>query len=201
MPSELQQTRYDRLIRRVGGIIGPGSKVAEALAELFPVIDVENVPAELLALAGTSMAFGGSTLTAAAAQFSIIQVFNPVDSGKIVTVTAAIFYSTVTQFYTYDITDVARPVIINNQRFVDSRLGVTSRPTSIILHESAAAASVATGRMRSAGSTPVFLTNANALAVLAPGTGFEVSANTANSLLECTFYWRERPAEASELNF
>ncbi len=48
MGQELQQNRYDQLIRRVGGIIGPGSKVVEALGELFPVIDVENVPGELL---------------------------------------------------------------------------------------------------------------------------------------------------------
>jgi len=56
--TELQQNRYDQLLRRVGDLKGPGSKVNDVLQELFPTIDVENVPGELLFLMGTHIGLG-----------------------------------------------------------------------------------------------------------------------------------------------
>jgi len=85
--NEIQQTRYDRLIRRVAGIIGPGSKVSEVLTELFPVLDVESVPSELLILAGTNTCFGGGQFQAMAGQSPKMGLFNPADSNTILVLT------------------------------------------------------------------------------------------------------------------
>ena len=38
--SQLQQSRYDQLLRRVGDLKGPGSKVNDVLHELFPMFDL-----------------------------------------------------------------------------------------------------------------------------------------------------------------
>ena len=59
---EVQQNRWDQLIRRVSGSIGPGSRVSETLSELLPVMDVERVPGELLRLMGTDVAMASETM-------------------------------------------------------------------------------------------------------------------------------------------
>jgi len=99
MTFEVQQTRWDRIIRRVSGSIGPGSRVSETLSELFPVLDVERVPGELLLLGGTAICVGANDNSGAAGQVARHQIFNPVGSGVIATVSKLIVASTVTQHF------------------------------------------------------------------------------------------------------
>jgi len=95
--NEIQQNRYDQTLRRVTGIIGPGSKVAEVLTELFPVIDVERVPGELLILGGTDLAAGGASLDGGPGNSSEINLHNPPGSGKIITCTQILITSAVVE--------------------------------------------------------------------------------------------------------
>jgi len=201
MSSDLQQTRYDKLIRRVGGIIGPGSKVAEALPELFPVIDVERVPGELLLLSGTEICFGGGTILAIALEFPTAQLFNPDGSGKLVTLTSLVASSSSgTNTVRFGLTATVRGAAIGTETLRDTRQLPPARPVAQVRQESDAAAANATGQSRILNNTPFYLTDDNGIAVLAPGTGFEIGLDSAASQIHYTFYWRERVALESELN-
>jgi len=199
MTAELQQTRYDQLVRRVGGIIGPGSKVSEALSELFPVIDVEQVPGELLALGGTHICLGSATITADVGETGRIQLFNPVASGKLISVSSVIVAGGASQQIRYATSIVALTDGLGTEVFRDRRLSAASRPSGQIRSDSTVALTDANGQFRIIANTPFLLHDKNSLAVLPPGTGFEFGTVTTAQTHSATFNWRERVALESEL--
>jgi len=198
--NEIQQTRYDRMVRRVAGIIGPGSKVAEVITELFPMINLEEPPSELLLLGGTVLGMGASDLTGAAAQFPKIQLFNPVDSGQIVTVTE--IYHTATASVVFRVSRDTAPLAsgIATQVARDTRQIASSLPTAAMFQESSVGLINANMLFFSALNLQQRLRSRNDVMVLAPGTGITISNSTAASRMIVTFLWRERPAEPSELS-
>ncbi len=199
MTSDLQQTRYDQLVRRVGGIIGPGSKVAEALSELFPVIDVERVPGELLALGQTQICLGSATVTGAGGEVARIQVFNPVASGKLLAVSSVLCSATATMTFRYATSTIALTSGVGTEVFRDRRLAATSRPSGQIRTDSTVALPDAHGQFRLAGNGIQTLDDENTVAVLPPGSGLEVGTTAAATTIFVTFNWRERVALESEL--
>jgi len=198
--SELQQNRYDQTLRRVGAMIGGGSKVSEVLAELFPTIDVERVPGELLILGGTRLCIAAAIVTGAAGERARIQVFNPVDSGTLVTISSVVISTLTIQNIRWATTETALTTGLGTEAFRDRRLPDGGRPVGAIRTDSTVAATDVHGLARLLASTPYFLTDRNSVAVLPPGSGFEVGADTVATAVVATFYWRERVAEASELN-
>ena len=200
MGTEIQQNRYDQLLRRAGGLIGPGAKVAEVLAELFPVFDVENMPGELLILGGTRVAFGGASLQGAAAEGARIGLRNPLDSGNLVTISSVVISTTTTQTIRFGVNNTVLTTGVGTETFRDLRLAVTQRPIAEVRTQSSVALSPATGQLRLTAHTPVTLEDANGVAVLPPGFGFEVGTGTDATLIFVTYFWRERVAEISELN-
>ncbi len=201
MPNELQQTRYDQLVRRVGGIIGPGSKVAEALPELFPMVDVERVPGELLVLGGTRIAMGSIEVSAGPAVAATIQLFNPVDSGFLVTISSAIISSGSGTQVRWNIETTPLTTLSTNRAFRDGRLSGVPRPVAQIRSVETAAATTRSGQMRMLANTPYRLEDPNGVAVLAPGTGLTIQDISLHQLLAVTLFWRERVALQSELSF
>ncbi len=198
--TELQQGRYDRLLRRVGDLKGPGSKVNDVLEELFPVIDVENVPGELLRLMGTRLAMGSANLPAVAAQFSKIQIFNPADSGYLTTVTTIVSASSISSDITeYFLTTVPLTLLVATNPIRDTREGIGTAATTQIRTEQDVSGIPAQFQFRAIASTPTTITDPNGVVILAPGTGLTVAPNTVNRAFTCAFFWRERVAEASEL--
>jgi len=199
--SELQQNRYDQLLRRVGDLKGPGSKVNDVLHELFPVIDVERVPGELLLLGGTQLCVGATIVGALAANSSRCQVFNPVGSGKLATVTQVIFGTrTSTSLFRLSPVTIALTTGIGVESFLDVRLGRTARPACQIRTLQSVALTDATIQINSLNNTMYTLENENSVCVLPPGTGFECGNASNNRELIVTFFWRERVAQPSELN-
>jgi len=199
--AELQTNRYDRLIRRVGGIIGVGSMVSDALSELFPMIDVERVPSELLALQGTHVAGCSVESGGTAGLNNQHQVFNPVGSGHILTVTHALVSSSTTQVLFFGLASATLATNIPNPRFRDGRVRDIT-PVGQNNVDTLLAATPNTYRVQingGAGISAFLLEDPNDLAVLPPGFGFQVSTTTLNSGLVTAFFWRERPAEPSEL--
>lgn len=197
--SAIQQNRWDQLLRRAADLKGPGSKVNDALTELFPTFDVEKVPAELYKLGGIDICFGGSTVTGAAGQNGRLQLFNPAGSGKLVTCTSftvslsgtgIIRYGTVTGPFTSAAT----------QLFRDTRGPFAELPTAFIGTRSEVGFGPANGQFRLLANTPYTMDSRNSMAVLAPGTGIEVGPNILAAAMNVTFFWRERVAEPSELN-
>jgi len=202
MTRDLQQNRYDQLIRRVGGIVGPGSKVAEALSELFPVIDVERVPGELLILGGTQICFGSARVDAAVAERPTVQIFNPAGSGKIVTLSTAIVSASLNgNIVAWQPTETELADLQSTARFRDTRLGFDNVPSAQIRSDSIAGAVGRIGQYSGLANTPYMIQDDNSVAVLAPGTGLEFQANSTDTILTVAFYWRERVAEQSELLF
>ena len=203
--SELQQNRYDRLIRRVGGIVGTGSQVSEVIHELFPMIDVEDVPAELLVLMGTRIALGQTDNAAVAANQQRSQLFNPAGSNAILTCTQISIRSSVAQAIRFGIVDVALTNLTNTRAFRDGRLpfgpAIISTVGEMRDDASAAAALVQAYLVFVPANESVVIKDDNSVAVLSPGTGLQVTTTTLNTSLTVGYLWRERPAEQSELNF
>ncbi len=198
--NELQQNRYDQLMRRVGGLIGPGAKVAEVLSELFPTLDVERVPGELLALQGTRIGLDSASVIGSAGEFATIQLFNPLDSGNLVTVSQVGISSSANQTVVYGL--VSTPIAIkpNTGRPRDSRFTILSPLVAELRNESLGVVAPAVGRMQLPVDDEKYFTDTNALAVLTPGFGFQFAAGTVATRIRVTFFWRERPAQKSELN-
>ncbi len=199
--NSLQTARYDNLLRRSGGLLGPGAKVTETLSELFPTFDTENLPAELLFLGGWITGMGTAVQAQTVGQTSRVQVFNPLGSGKIAVLANVHFEGG----------DTAAFRIfwqINATPFVALFTGIT-RDT----HAGFAVGTALTTGVLATGNTPragSFVVPAletfdfhvdNAIAVLAPGTGVEFGTELDNITLNATFFWRERVALDSELNF
>jgi len=200
MTSDLQQTRYDKLVRRVGGIIGPGSKVAEALPELFPVVDVESQLAELLLLGGTRTGFGGGTQAPVVGQAGRAQLFNPVDSNVLVTVTRVFAASGSINVIRWGLRSTAIATAIDTQLLRDTREILPAAPTAVVRSDTSATLANATGQQPVIANAPFYLTDPNGVAVLAPGQGFEIGNGNSNTSFFFTFYWREREAIQSELS-
>lgn len=203
MPFEIQQSRWDKLLRRVSGSIGPGSRVGTSISDLFPVLDVESVPGELLLLAGTRICHGAVAILGAAGEVPNAILANPVDSGLLLTVTQ-ISVSTPgpsAQVMRSAIEGAITGTNRNRQRFRDSRLlSLVSFPTGQIRSVSNASLPAEDVEWLQLADTPIFFSDPNGLAVLAPGTQYLVASLTQTAEIRVTFWWRERAAELSELN-
>lgn len=199
--TELQQSRYDALLRRVGDLKGAGSKVNDVLEELFPTLDVETNKAELQSLTRTALGFGSVNLAGTVTLAPKAQIFNPAGSGKILVVTQAIISADADQIMRWGMNNSALSGGSGAEVFRDTRLGLTSRPTGQVRFEQSAALAQGTGSMLVLASSPLKLSDENGIAVCSPGFGFEVGNTNLNTRINVTFYWRERVAEPSELNF
>jgi len=197
--TELQQGRYDQLLRRVGDLKGPGSKVNDVLQELFPTMDVENVPGELLFLMGTRIGWASGSKSPTAGKRAGIQLFNPAGSGQLVTVSTVILNSGAASAITYGIVSAALATNTGTPRHRDGRVGVG--PSGVAeLRTSPDAVALLSGQIRLASSVSFTLRDGNSVCVLSPGTGVSFIGST-DVATTVNFFYRERIAEPSELNF
>lgn len=200
MTNEIQQTRYDRIIRRVAGIIGPGSKVAEVITELFPMIDVERVPGELLILGGYDICFGAASLAGGVGNQAKILVLNPIDSGKLLTVSGILISSDTTQIIRVSRSFGVTGNRTNTELFRDLRRGAANRPVGQLRSSVNPVPTAAEMQFRLLANQTFTLENDNSVAVLPPDARLVVGTDTADTLLNVTFFWRERQVEQSELS-
>jgi len=198
--TELQQNRYDQLLRRVGDLKGPGSKVNDVLQELFPTLDVENVPGELLFLMGTRIGWAATSVAPGAANRAGIQLFNPVDSGHLVTVSRVLVSGSVTTGFTWGLTVSAFGTNTGIPRLRDGRVGVGPAGVSE-LRTTVAGVALSSGLNRVLSNTTFEITDENSVCVLSPGIGMSVVADTDDRQINVSFFYRERIAEPSELTF
>jgi len=199
--SEIQQGRWDQILRRLGDLKGAGSKANDLLSEVFPVIEVEQVAPEARALGGTVLGHAGTTLVAGAGFNAKMQIFNPLGSGKIATVTSALVSSNVVGTIQWGIEELARSIATGLGRVRDARFGPATSTTLVLRTEANADPGPLGGVILPAANTSFILSDVDGLAVLRPGSGLTITSVTAASTLRVTFFWRERVAEPSELNF
>lgn len=196
----IQQDRWDQLLRRVADLKGPGSKVNDALTELFPVFDVENMPMELLRLGRVRTCMGGGAFSAVVAESPTAQLFNPVDSGILITVSSVWISFQIAVVIRWGVTNAEIGTPISTELFRDTRDLVPTRPGAAVNTRSAVATASGTMQTLKSAQDDFILQDPNGVAVLAPGTGFEIGAAQTNVAGNFGFYWRERVAEPSELN-
>ena len=197
---KILQGRYDRLLRRTTAQVGFGSKVGEALEDLFPTLDVEQAPMELLRAAGWKFGMGSRAATSAAGTFGSHQLFNRVGSGHLIVLTGLY------------ITNAGADIMLFGPSFTqlvdsqgggaerDTRAGVLSPTVGVTQEEDDGAPSLF-GAVRVESNVTFKMEDPNGLAVLAPGTGFRLSGSALAQTLRTSWFWRERVAEPEELNF
>lgn len=198
----IQQSRWDKLLRRVSGSIGPGSRVGTSISDLFPVLDVESVPSELLALSGTRLGWGRIIPPAVPGENARGQLFNPEDSGKLITVTTVWIGGTGSgEVFELGLLGVALANESAVPAYRDGRFGTALRGVAELRQDSNVGATPTAFRMRVPlqSSFPIF--DPNDICVLPPGIGLTISATSSNLSYTASFMWRERTAELSELNF
>ena len=203
MTYEVQQTRWDRIIRRVSGSVGPGSRVSETLSELFPVLDVERVPGELLLLGGTRLGMAAFPVDATVTEFAGAQIQNPPGSNALITVTRVIFSSSVDDTLLWGTLHGTLPSSLPTaSRLRDTREVFPVQPVGVLRINTALAAPIdSIGQVAVLARSPLTLEDVNGVAILAPGTRFTVGTSVADALMNACFFWRERAAEPSELQF
>jgi len=197
---DINQGRYDRLLRRTAAQVGPGSKVSNALEDLFPVIEVEDAPMELLRASGWIFGMGQIQRTAAAATENAQQLFNPPGSGRLMVLTSLQMMCTVLTTLTYGPTFVALADASVAGAERDTRAGRIEATVGLMQREDDGTASLF-GVSRKLANTPFEMSDQNGIAVLAPGSGFVVHAATAALTVFTSWQWRERVAEPEELDF
>jgi len=175
--------------------------VTETLSELFPVIETENLPAELLFLGGWLTGMGTAIQTETVGQTSRVQVFNPAGSGKIAVLTDVHILSVEAAAIRIDwqVNSTPFPAIFTGT-VRDAHAGVP-QGTALATGTLATGNTVAAGTFTIADSTTFHFHVDNGIAVLAPGSGVEFGTNLDNRELHATFFWRERVALPSELSF
>jgi len=196
--TELQQNRYDQLLRRVGDLKGPGSKVNDVLQELFPTLDVENVPGELLLLMGTRIGWGGTSKMPTAGKKAGIQLFNPAESGMLITVSTVIVSSATTNSVSWGLVSTALSTNTGIPRLRDARSGTNTQGVTQ-LRTSPDQVALSEGLVRISSTTPLHLNDGNAVCVLSPDSGLTIVGGV-DQIINVTFFYRERVAEPSELN-
>lgn len=196
--TEIQQNRWDRLVRRVAGIVGGGSQVNDTLNELFPTIDVENVPGELLALANMRLGWVSGSLAALAANRNHHQIFNPAGSGTLVVITQVVMFSGAVTAFRFSNFIGALATLAGNERPRDTRRGVLAEMTGQHRTDQSTVSGGLDFQVVALGNTSRFLKDDNAISILFPGTGLTVTNQTLNLDSTVSFMWRERAFEPSE---
>lgn len=197
--SEIQQNRYDQLLRRVADLKGPGSKVNDALGELFPTIDVENVPLELQLLSGARICMGIKNLSAGGAgTFNDCLLMNPVDSGVIARVIDTQVASTsvnVNLGLTQNVT-----AFNGVEAYMDGRVFGEGTVCKLGASNNKIVSGPAFYLLAINSDFLAFWDPPLGMAVLTPGSAFIWSNSSANNFLTVSVQWLERQAEPSELN-
>ena len=201
MSNDLQTAAYDQLVRRVGGLLGGGSKVTETLSEVFPVLELENTPIELKFLRGWRLGMGSVNAQGVAANFLLQQIFNPVDSGQIIVPTLVHIQSDTTQTIRYAATDVILATQSASPEQRDTRIGVSEATVGQVRSTAQVGAVTPAGQFTVQATETFEFSNQDGLFVLAPGTGVTFATSQLNTSLLTSYLWRERQALDSELNF
>lgn len=173
--------------------------VADALGELFPTIEVENVPIELLALMSTHVGWCSSALGPVVGEHNHHQLFNQPGSNTLLVVTQVGLRSDVGQFMRFSLAIGELPTLAGNERRRDTRAGVNA----ILVGQNRTDNSIVSGgldfRVRMQGNVQQFITDPNGIAVVFPGTGLTISTADNNNTSMVDFMWRERAFQESEL--
>jgi len=198
--TEIQQNRWDQLVRRVSNVVGGGSQVNDTLNELFPTLDVERVPLELLYLSGWRIGFGAANQPAVAAMFSNCQIFNPQGSSLLLVPTQIFIMCSAASLIRYNIVNTALTTIGNSKQR-DTRVGIDEQIIGTVNNQVTAGGQPSFGLIRTEANITFEFSDQDGLCVLSPGSGLQFATGAVNQELIISVLWRERTAEPAEVNF
>ena len=196
----VQTGQFDNLIRRLYSIKGGGSELSETLGDLFPTLDLENLPIELLLLRGWHTFARHATQIAVAAQATALQLLQPDGRTSIVVVDKIVINSELGGDISIGTNLGLFPVTISTRR-TDTRNPVLDMSNAQIGGTNNAGFGATGGLLNLAAGVDREFEVPHGLAVLGPGGAFSVVSSTVDSDLSVSFFGRERDAEPSELNF
>jgi len=173
--------------------------VNDALGELFPTIDVENVPGELLALQPTTLGWCSSSLAASVAERNHHQLWNPANSRVLVVVTQIMIApQSVQQEFRIGTFIGEAATLAGNERRRDTRAGTLANIVAQNRTDQSAVSGSLDFRVHAPLDTSTFVKDENGVAILFPDTGITVVTNNTNTQSLVSFMWRERVFEESE---
>jgi len=196
----IQTAQFDNLIRRLYSIKGGGSELSETLGDLFPILDLENLPSELLLLRGWHMFSGFTNVIGISAQLTMAQLFNPAASTSLVALDRVIINSQKAQIMTYGLNIALASPVINTVN-MDTRSAPLFNANARIAADADLQSSGNAGRIEVVADTDYDLEFPGGICVLSPGGVFSIASAQNDSDLSITFIGRERNAEPSELSF
>ena len=182
-------------------LVGEGALVTGVLPDVFPVISVENLATDGWALASWRPAWGGASITGVAGQRPHVQISNPAGSGQIAVVEAVMMTTDTSGVLGFNIHDALLTTVQTSMRWRDRRFPTLNFPTIQIRSQSIAGTPiVSVMQLNVLASSPFLWEPPQGVLVLAPGTAVAFNHVTNATNLKVNFFWRERPADASELN-
>jgi len=195
----IQTGRLENLIRRWASIKGPGSVLSETLGDVFPILDLENLPPELLLPAGISMVAGSVSATGDVGALAGVGIMNPANSGTILTVTKFHVKTAVVQAISCGLRVGTTAVL--NTRNLDSRAGQNFNGAARFFAFVSTAGVLGNFIVDTQATIDREVTVPHGIVVLSPGNAFQLTASVTNTLLRATFFAYTRQAEPSELSF
>ena len=162
------------------------------------MIDVENVPAELLLLSGSRLCSGTASLAANAGFFGQLFLRNPANSGVIARLMVIeIIISAQTVFFG---PTQNSSVALGGEAFLDTRVFGEGTTLKLEGNNNFLAPNVNFWQQRSLLDLTLSYRPPVAISVIAPGAAFSFGPALANQSITASWMWIERTAEPSELN-
>jgi len=162
------------------------------------MIDVENVPSELLLLSGSRMCVGRGTITGDALEFGQSMLRNPGGTGAILRLMLISVHSTTAQ--TIAIGPTQNTYALSGvEAFSDGRIFGQGTVGKVLL-ESLLTIGSNFFHFQVNGADTVFFRPPVAFSIITPGTAFSVSTTNDVTQLDVSYFWVERVAQPSELN-
>jgi len=162
------------------------------------MIDVENVPSELLVLSGTRLCMGTLSIAPGVADINQIMLRMPGGTGAIATIHSVSVFASLAQRIVLGPTQntYANPGV---EAFTDGRI-FGQGTTAQVLGEGLLVQGSTFFEIRNDSVRTDVFTPPRGFSVITPGNAFSVSCVIVNSRLTVSFLWSERVAQPSELN-
>jgi hypothetical protein len=193
--------RFNRALQKFLSIKG-GALITEVSGEIMPIFQL-FFGTENRYLEGWDRYADRFLITPVAAKFGAVRIRNATGSGALIVVEKIIVENVLAHEYLLQggpvTTDLTTVLVLANQAL---DLRSKPQPSAILSTDNLAAVPSSTlfmgGSVQANGQSDLILTHNQELPIL-PGGFLEIINTTANVTLACSFWWRERGLEDSEV--
>ena len=207
MSSPIQIGRFDKMLRRLFGVVGRGAIVTTLLEDVFPTMNLMKPAPEFRALGGEFLAMSQAT-RAAALEMNVVSIINPPGSAVICIIEEIQIFTggfTAGDLIHVGINQNNFGTANSNAQFRDSRIIGTAgiqQPVCVVNSGSSVAGDIyPSGLKFEVGIEPTIRIDApdHAVAILQPGFSLGIEAELIALRVRANILWRERAVDPSEL--